>query len=510
MKHPALPIFLSWVSGILVASLPALAEPPATLRGELAVIGGGSGGFGAALAAARAGVEVVLVEQADCLGGNSVCAGVSCWEMGAGGTGIPFDLYLRLKAIPSAVGIYSYGRHMVWFDPRNDGQRFPGGETRIDPARHYRDTLQRCGLRGLAADGDLCRERWHGVPFEPEAMARVMLAMLEETGHCRVVFGAAAQGVQADGGRVRAVVLADGRRVEADYFIDATGDGTVCVAAGCAWMAGQDASSRFGEPSAPPEATSRLNGVTLIYRVTPAEPERIEPLPPDVPERCWWADQFPVAQFNQYPCGDWNVNMLPTLDGAEFARLGYDAALAECRRRVLAHWHDLQTRFPEFRRARLAWIAPALGIRETRRIVGEYVLTENDLRTGISRQQHPDIVCLADHPMDTHGGHARGIGELAEPYGVPYRCLIPKGQRNLLVACRAASFSSLAASSCRLSRTMMQLGQAAGTAVALARAQGVDLPEVPPEELRGALRLQHVQLEYPMPPELREHLAESE
>jgi NADPH-dependent 2,4-dienoyl-CoA reductase/sulfur reductase-like enzyme len=65
---------------------------PAVLHCDLAVIGGGSGGFGAALAAARQGLDVVLVEQADQLGGNSVRGGVHCWEMGAGGTGIPFDL----------------------------------------------------------------------------------------------------------------------------------------------------------------------------------------------------------------------------------------------------------------------------------------------------------------------------------------------------------------------------------------------------------------------------------
>jgi hypothetical protein len=112
--------------------------------------------------------------------------------------------------------------------------------------------------------------------------------------------------------------------------------------------------------------------------------------------------------------------------------------------------------------------------------------------------------------MDTHGSHARGIGELREPYGVPYRCLIPQGQRNLLVACRAASFSALAASSCRLSRTMLQLGQAAGTAAALAHELQVDLPEVPADRLRAALRDQHVQLEHPLPDSLRAYLEETE
>jgi hypothetical protein len=310
--------------------------------------------------------------------------------------------------------------------------------------------------------------------------------------------------------RVTSVRLADGRELLADYYIDATGDGTVCLAAGCSIMMGQEPRSRFDEPHAPPEATSRLNGVSLIYRVTSLATPAIESLPSDVPEKCWWTNQFPVAAINHYPNGDLNVNMLPTMDGAEFLRLGYQRSMTECQRRVRAHWHHLQKNYAEFRAFRLSWIAPALGIRESRRVVGEYVLTEHDLLAGISRQDHDDVICLADHPMDTHGSHARGIGELPEPYGVPYRCLIPQGKRNLLIACRAASFSSIAASSCRLSRTMMQLGQAAGTAVAMAKELQVDLPTVPPDVLRQRLRRDHVQLEHPMPAQLREYIQQRE
>ena len=477
-----------------------------TLRCELAVIGGGSAGFGAALAAARRGVDVILVEQADCLGGNSVRSGVNCWEMGAGGTGIPFELYKRLKRQPQAIGIYSFGRHLAWFDPQREPYRYPGGETVIDPARRYLDTLQRHGSRGMGADQAFCRERWHGLPFEPQAMAETMWAMLQETGHCRVLLNTSFVSAKAETGRVRRVHLSGGRTLQADYFADASGDGVVCRAVGCQVLTGQDARAAFGEPDAPPTASQRVNGVSLLYRATAVETPGTEPLPEGIAERCWWAGSFPVAQINHYPNGDLNVNMLPTMDGAEFLRRGYRDALEECGRRVRAHWHQLQANYPEFRKFRLSWIAPALGIRESQRIVGEYVLTEHDLLAGVSGQKHPDVIALVDHPMDTHGSHARGIGELREPYGVPYRCLLPQGQRNLLIACRAASFSSLAASSCRLSRTMLQLGQAAGTAVALARQLQVDLPDVPADRLRAALRDQHVQLEHPLPVALRTYL----
>ncbi len=477
------------------------------IRCELAVIGGGSGGFGAALAAARLGVNVVLVEQGDCLGGTSVRGGVNCWEMGAGATGIPFDIYKRLKWQKNAVGIYSFGRHQSWFNPAKEQCRYPGGETVIDPARCYLDTLQRHRPSNMAGGEAFSRTYWHGITFEPDAMARTMMAMLEETGNCRVLLNTAFVSAETGGDRIKSVILSDGRKLVADCYIDSTGDGLVCVAAGCRVMTGQESRAVFGEPHAPTGTTRRVNGVTLIYRVTPVSTPAIEPLPEGVAEKCWWAGKFPSAHNNHYPNGDLNINMLPTMDGAEFLALGYQAALAECRKRIRAHWHHLQSVFPEFRNFRISWVAPALGIRESRRIAGEYVLTEHDLLAGISGQKHHDIIALADHSMDTHGSHARGISDLHEPYGVPYRCLIPEGKKNLLIACRAASFSSLAASSCRLSRTMLQLGQAAGTAAAVAKELKVDLPDVPVERLKASLQRQNVQLEHPLSGKLRQHLA---
>lgn len=481
---------------------------------DLVVVGAGSAGIGAALSAARQGLRVLLLERADALGGTATRGGVNCWEPGVGGTGIPFEIYRRLKRLPLAVGIYRYGRHFMKQRP-DEPLPYPGGETVIDPRLTYADSLRRFGTRGLTPEeADAFRLRMvHGVVFEPEAYCRVVEAMLVETGRCTVAKGATFTRVEMAGRRIVALELDDGRRVGGGYFVDSTGDALLAVASGCETLLGQDGRDAFGEPDAPERPTGHLNGVTLIYRVTPAEPPGIEPLPPDIPATCWWRPSFPVAQINHYPCGDLNVNMLPTMEGREAFDLGPVAAYRECRRRVLAHWHHNQVVFPEFQCYRLSWIAPALGVRESRRVVGRYVLTEHDLLAGLSRQEHADIVTIVDHPMDTHGpatgrGGVRDI--LAEPYGVPYRCLLPRDVDNLLVAGRAASFSSLAASSCRLSRTMMQLGQAAGTAAAIACERNSDLADVPPAELRSRLRAQHVQLEWPTPDELRAYLRQEE
>ncbi|MFA9480063.1 FAD-dependent oxidoreductase [Phycisphaerales bacterium AB-hyl4] len=468
---------------------------------DLAVIGAGSGGYAAALAAARLGRSVLLVEKSDTLGGNAVRCGVNVWEPGAGGTGIPFDLYTRIKRDePGAIGVYSFGRHMLDHDPEQGGRPFPGGEQVIDPARCYRDTLQRHGTKGLKHDMARCRSLWHGVPFEPWTMHRAMAALLAETGRCEVRFNVGFDRVAMRDAAIEHVVLSDATAVRAHSYVDGTADGWLCLAAGCAAREGEDTRADFGEPDAPEQPTGNINGVTLVYRITPAADEAVEPLPAETPAACWWRERFPVASFTQYPNGDYNVNMLPTMEGHAFRQMLYADVYAECTRRVRAHWHDLQQHVPEFRRYRMSWIAPGLGVRESRRIICDYMLTEHDLLAGLAGQRHADIIAIADHAMDTHGRHiARGCAELDAPYGVPLRCLLPRGVTNLMIACRAAGFSALAASSCRLSRTMMQLGQAAGTAAALACEADCSLRDVPAERLRASLRKQHVMLDWRMP-----------
>ena len=139
-------------------------SPPSSRQNyDLIVIGAGSGGIGAALAAARAGLDVLLVEQADRIGGTAVRAGVSIWEPGVGGTGIPFDIYRRLKQLPNAIGVGSIGRHCLWPGAEKCAP-YPGGESRLDPQRSYTDTLRRYGATSMTEDEAFVREHWHGVP----------------------------------------------------------------------------------------------------------------------------------------------------------------------------------------------------------------------------------------------------------------------------------------------------------------------------------------------------------
>lgn len=475
---------------------------------DIAVIGAGSGGIAAAVTAARHGLSVLLVEQADLIGGTAVRAGVHCWEMGAGGTGLPFDIYRRMNRLRGAVGIYSCGRHMSWYDPAREPYRFPGGERILDPGKRYVDTLQRHGAPGGQPTPDFVRRVWHGVPFEMEDYRSVLEEMLAETGRCEVVVGTGITDAMVQQGIIRSILLTNGSEVMATAYIDATADVCLCRVSGCVTLIGQDAQEAFGEPSAPERPNDNVNGVTLAYRVTRALASGVESLPTGIGHRCWWAANYPVASFNPYPRGDINVNMLPTMEGTEYLAMRSATAYQECRRRVLAHWHHLQSRYDEFRDFRMAWIAPSMGVRESYRTLCAHMLTEQDIRAGGGGRQYDDVIAIADHALDTHGRSTgrRLCSELEEPYGVPYRCLVPRGYSNLLVACRGAGFTSIAASSCRLSRTMMQLGQAAGTAAALARDLGVALPDVPPKELRRRLYRQYAQVDWPVSAELHAHL----
>jgi hypothetical protein len=165
------------------------------------------------------------------------------------------------------------------------------------------------------------------------------------------------------------------------------------------------------------------------------------------------------------------------MQGWEFQRMDLASARLECERRARLAWNWMQ-REQGFAKFRLVRFFPMMGVREGPRLVGRHVLTENEIQLGWQSQPGPErFITLADHELDIHG--AGGMQKkLKQPYGVPYECLLPREYRNVAAACRGAGFSHIAASSCRLSRTMMQLGHAAGLAAAVATQHGSSLPDV--------------------------------
>lgn len=354
----------------------------------------------------------------------------------------------------------------------------------MDRTVPYRDTLRRSTWPP---------EDWRRVTFEPDALAAEMQVMLVETDRVDLRLGARFVGAETKGARITALHIeaAGGReQVRARFVVDATAQLDVCRSAGCETCLGAEPRAMYGEPHAPEEPVDTLNGVTLCYRVTPTDSPSAEPLPEGVRDEPWPA----ASSVCEYPCGDINVNMLPTMQGAEFHRLAPERARAACQERALRHWHWLQSEYG-FDRYRMAHMFPMIGVREGPRLVGRHVLTEREVRAGCSGQANADrFITLCDHALDVHGegGHC---AELDEPYGVPYECLLPGELENLIVACRGASFTHIAASSCRTTRTMMGLGHAAGLAVAAALEGGTQLPDANLNRVRAWIGQEDVALD---------------
>lgn len=418
---------------------------------DVAVIGGGSAGVAAAWSAARRGADTVLVEKSPLLGGTSTVGGVNAWEPVCGARGLSEMLYRRLEAEGKA-GVYRFVHHVSW--TKSGEKAFPGALLEIENGVPYSATLRRHGP-GMK-DEKWFRENCRGVIFDAEAMAREMRSALEATGHCRILTSTEFVSLEKNAGRVVRLKLSNGETLEPKVVVDACG--AVAKAAGCELM-------RSDKP----------NGATLVYRVkrgVDAASGAVEP--------CWWAENYPLAFCMKLPNGEIAVNMLPTMSGEEARRLGAEAAYAECRRRAAAHWGWMRQRWPEFAGWTIAGFSPVLAERDTFRVRGEHVLTGEEVYGGI---RPADEIASADHALDAHGGEGFG-GELSQPYGISYRCLVASGVDNLLLAGRISSFDARAASSCRLSRTMMKLGEAAGAAAAVSALENVG----PRDVAVGAIR----------------------
>ena len=419
------------------------------------VIGGGSGGYAALYRLARAGVDSVLVEQNPGFGGTSVFAGVNAWEPGVAFGTLHRLLYAALSRIPNGCAVSKtvdncrfFGREGMDFASCPWGLSVPAGEG-------YEATLGRC----LALTGGNDR-RYRRLQFAPDAMQVAMTEVLAPyRRRVRTLFGAVYEGCRVQDGSIRSVTVRQGKEtvcIRARMFVDASAEIVLARDAGCRTMLGTDGPETFGEEGSPAKDETQINGATLVFRFGQAADACHRDVLPSVPD-CGRV----ISCFNQYPDGTYNVNMLPTLSGAQLQGLSEAAAYGAARNRVYALWHDLQQNHG-LAGYRLQHLFPMLGRREGPRLLGRRVLTLTDVRAGLSGGHgQEEWIAMADHPLDIHDGKT-GLRELAEPYGIPLSCLLPAECDNLVVACRGASFSHLAAASTRLSRTMLALGEAAG------------------------------------------------
>jgi hypothetical protein len=438
-----------------------------TLKTEVCIIGAGSAGIGAALSASRSGAKVVLIEKETMIGGTSTMSYVNSWEPGPGDS-FAKEIYGRMSKVPGGMGVAKdIHRHMennepylIWW---------------IDDNLSYNSTLRRIG-------------GGNRTPFDINVFDSIVQKMLNETGNCKLFLNTTFTKANINYGQIKSIeaVSSKGEKyiIEAKIFIDCTGNAAVCRNVGCETMLGEEPQSRFGEPSAPEEGTNSLNAISLCYQIKPSPDPDYENLgsPDDFDYNAAAWVTGPVGHEKKLTFNPYGI-----IQGDQLLRTDRDSLYELGKRIVDRQWAKLRT-YPHFKNYVFDSYAPRLGIRESYRTVTDYVLNQNDLLQGIWEQGHDDIIALADHPQDVHGKGGI-LKELKEAYGIPYRCLIPIGWDNLLVAGNCAGFSHIAASSCRLSRTMMALGHAAGFAASIAAKNNISVKDVPVRRIQAEMNL---------------------
>ena len=199
-------------------------------------------------------------------------------------------------------------------------------------------------------------------------------------------------------------------------------------------------------------------------------------------------DRDRVLLFEMNRRGEVVVNMSRIIDKISIRDFDLSEAAIIGRRQVFNIWAFLKKYIPGFENTILEETPTQVGVRETRRIVGHYVLTVDDIT---SNRQFDDAIALGSWPIDIHAPDGKGLEvielEKGAYYSIPYRAMIPLGSKNLIVTGKAISTTHEAFASARVSPTSMALGQAAGIASAIALSENIEVIAVDPKKLREHL-----------------------
>jgi len=444
------------------------ASVPVWREVDVLVVGGGPAGIASAVAAARSRVRTMLVERYGFLGGTATAGLVG-----------PF------------MGIFAGDADRVQlirgiFDEIVRRMEVLGG------AIHPSKVALGEGHAGFRLSGH------NGVtPFDPETLKLVAAEMCVGAGVKLYLHSLFIQPLLGDD-RIEGIVVANKsglQAIKASVVVDCTGDGDVAAAAGVPMVKGRG-----------PDGLGQ--GATLFFRIKNVDDERVERYARENPQdgvvgkpfgslvaKAKAAGDFdlPRDRINFYRTpepGVWGVNASRILrvDGTNVEDL--TRAELEGRRQVVALLRFLRKYVPGCEHAMLAVTATQIGIRESRRIVGEYVLTLEDLQTG---RGFSDVIALYNYPVDVHSP-TDGTGGIlvdvpvAPVYQIPYRSLVPLRVEQLLVAGRCLSATHEAAAAVRVMPACFAMGQAAGTAAALAIRAGVPARHVDIAELKRRLQ----------------------
>ncbi len=410
---------------------------------DLIVVGGGFAGVGAAISAAKEGLDVLLVERYNCLCGAPGFALVTPF--------MPFSTR----------------------DPETKERKYLCGDLFLEIMREMNPILGR-------ETHDYYGE------FDEEILKLVLNRMCQKYG-VKLLFNTNVISADVKDGRIHSVTAfskGTSFALSADSFIDATGDAELSVLSGCNYQLGR-------------ERDHLCQPMTLSFRMSGVDIEKfhqnrdkINPLYKEFKEKGLIKNpREDVLIFNNYNHGVLHFNTTRVVKRNPTDPFDVTAAELEAREQVFEMLGFLKNNIEGFENARILSTALHIGIRESRKIEGEYTLTVDDLK---SLARFPDGIAVANYDIDIHNPEGAGTSHYyfgaGEWYEIPYRCLIPKGMKNLLVAGRCISSTHEAQASYRIMPYCCEVGQAAGVAVSVAKKSRCDTRDVDTEAVREILR----------------------
>lgn len=417
---------------------------------DVVVLGGGPAGIAAAVAAARAGRRTLLIERYGFLGGMGTAAGVTNF------CGLHANIFGEMHRVVQGIASDLLARI-----DRLGGLNAPHLILGKILAQAYDTAAYK-----IAADDLLAHHK------------------------VDILFHALGAGVVMDGSHIRALMVetkAGRQAVKAGIFIDCSGDGDLAVWAGAPYEVGDNEGGMLY-----PSMMFRLNGI---------DPARAGDAWRTIPERMAEAEakgthKFPRKSAIVRPQKsqiEWRVNFTQVTrsDGGAISGIDPDEMTRgeiEGRRQAVEAFKFLRT-VPGFENSYIVDLPPQLGIRETRRVIGGYMLSGEDV---LGCASFDDSIGVNGWPKESHVPgdvifefppipESRGYNEL------PYRMLVPEGVDNLLIAGRCASMTHEGQSAARVSGACFVMGEAAGTAAALALSGNTIPRDISVEKLQQQL-----------------------
>lgn len=402
-------------------------ETPIVARYNVVVAGGGPSGVIAAIAAARSGADTLLIERYPFLGGNGTAGLMTCYNGFRNQR--PPEALQTVKGIPA-----EYISELVRLGGIADDDSYP-------KAKHN------------VASGDLP----YCIGFDPEAAKVASLNLIRKEGvKLRLHSWVAAP--MLDGSHVTGVIVESksGRQaIAADVVIDATGDGDIAARAGAPFMN-------------PAEKGDRM-GMSLMYRLG-GLPSSIE------------------GPYGGIRIGDRVVKWGPAFSGDGLDVENLTRAEIETRLKLWKQVQEMKQK-PGMESIYLMQSATGIGVRETRRILGEYVVTEQDAITGT---HFPDVIAISSNPMPSYRGQRFFFKH--EGFEIPYRSLVPMNIEGLILTGRCISCEQAPFQSARSMAPAMAIGHASGCAAAIAARGRISPRKLNVEALQNLLISQNAEL----------------